>query len=504
MKFPRSLMIVLAALSLAAFLPSCASLKFAMMKDDQLLVAGIDAWNTDKKTAAQTYWNKMKDPALKAQWLGYFGQYDALEALFDVAAASAPGTPEANLLASWNNSIVALEAFPQDLSIPDTFKPRLVPVARLVVRVRLDAEKMASAKEFMTTASDYLGTLIEWSAELQEIADYDRIQATTVAYRALDKSLEKSTANLLVVARAKPDFDDKIAAFESAIVAFTKAETTLAAAAKTNGYREGSALATLGDKYRTKRASARIEMEKALRDRAYNFKERIGEEFARQPEGDPSTMTLEDTLRFYEQTQRNVEAMQAEVVAFAAKYPKVIDRDMLKDVEAQKVDLGTRIVLVTGDIKKAQADAKVRAEYESRGKPVFPLVIGLFNPQPGSKGTDQKSRPAKFKGTLAGDAVYWWGNVEIAKNTLNDLVISVNDSRQVKVFNDNTLSGKRIEEKKAKDLVNRQYKVGNSWPVINAGAQLSGGRFFFEVGKGKDAKYNGDVVVYSSFIVRMR
>ncbi len=431
---------------------------------------------------------------MKTQWLGYFAQYDTLEALFDVAAATAPGTPEANLLASWNNSIVALEAFPKDLSIPDTFKPRLVPVARQVVRGRLDAEKMASAKEFMTTASDYLGDLIEWSGELQEIADFDRIQATAVAYRALDKSLEKSTADLLLVARAKPDFDDKIAAYENAIAAFTKAENTMAAAAKSNGYREGSALSTLGDKYRTKRASARTEMEKALRDRAYNFKERIGEEFARQPDGDPSTMTLDDTLRFYEQTQRSLEAMQAEVVAFAAKYPKVIDRDMLKDVEAQKVDLGTRIVAVTADIKKAQADAKVRAEYESRGKPVFPLVIGLFNPQPGTKGTDQKSRPAKFKGTLSGETVSWWGNVEIAKNTLNDLVISVNDSRPVKVFN----------EKKGKDLVNRQYKVGNSWPVINAGTQLAGGRFFFELGKGKEAKYSGDVVVYSSFIVRMR
>jgi hypothetical protein len=345
---------------------------------------------------------------------------------------------------------------------------------------------------------------VEWSAELQAIQDYDRMLATAASFRALDKSLEKSSADVLASARGKEDFDDKIAGYEAAIAALTKAENTLAAQAKTNGYKEGSALATLSDKYRTRRAAARTEMERALRERATSFKERIGEEFARQPEGDPSTMTLEDTLKFYEDTTRNVAAMQAEVVAFAAKYPKVIDKDLLKDVEAQKQDLGTRIVQVTADIKKAQADAKVRAEYESRGKPVFPLIIGLFNPVPGTKGNDQKSRPAKFKGTLSGDAAYWWGNVEIPKDKLNDLVVTTTDNRPVRVFNDNTLSGKALEQKKLKDLVNKANKVGNSWPVMNAGSQLSGGRFFLEVGKGKEAKYTGDVVVYSSFIARMR
>jgi hypothetical protein len=94
--------------------------------------------------------------------------------------------------------------------------------------------------------------------------------------------------------------------------------------------------------------------------------------------------------------------------------------------------------------------------------------------------------------------------VDIPAGTLNDLVFTVNDNRPVRVFSDNTLSGKEIEKKKLKDLVNRQYKVGNSWPVINAGAQLGSGRYFFEIGKGKEAAYTGDVVVYSSFIVRMR
>ena len=61
-----------------------------------------------------------------------------------------------------------------------------------------------------------------------------------------------------------------------------------------------------------------------------------------------------------------------------------------------------------------------------------------------------------------------------------------------------------IEKNNMKDLVNRSYKVGNSWPVLNAGNTLPTNKYFFEVQKGKTPDYEGEVVVYSSFIVRMR
>ena len=508
---------------LTVLLASCETLKFSMMKDDQLITSGIDAWNTDRASAARAYWTAVRDPALKSQWLGRLDQYDALEKTFDAAAATAP-TPEQPLLAAWDSSIAALAAFPSELKLPATFKPRLIPVAKAIVAGRLEAEKNSEAKAFMKTASDYLGDLIEWSAELQAIQDYEKAIATAAAYRALDKSLEKTSADSLAAARAKPDFDDQIPAYEVAIAAYTKAETTLAAQAKTNGYKEGSALALLSDKYRKKRGEIRAEMEKKLRDRSYSFKERIGEEFARTPEGNQiETMSLDDVLKFNEGIKVNIEAMQAEVIAFAAKYPKVIDKDMLKDVDDQKRALEDRIAQIAVEIKRAQeeaiaqakiadanakiadAKAKAAAELASRGRPVLPLMIGLFNPQPGGMDPkDQKSRPGKFQGSTEADTAYWWGMVDISKGVLNDLVITVDDTRPVRVFSDNTNSGKKIEEKKLKDLVNRQYKVGNSWPVINAGAQLAEGRYFFELGKGKDNKYRGDVVVYSSFIVRMR
>jgi hypothetical protein len=197
--------------------------------------------------------------------------------------------------------------------------------------------------------------------------------------------------------------------------------------------------------------------------------------------------------------------MAKELTVFAAKYPKVIDRDMLKDIDDQKKALEDRIVIITAEVEKARHDAAVAAELASRGKVIMPVMIGLFNPVPGLKGNDAKSRPGKFKGSTSGDAsAWWWGMVDIPKGTMNDLVISVKDNRTVRVFPQNTKSGTLIDSLKLKDLVNRSYKVGNSWPVLNAGAQLPSGKYFFELQKGSAKDYSGDVTVYSSFIMRMR
>jgi hypothetical protein len=106
------------------------------------------------------------------------------------------------------------------------------------------------------------------------------------------------------------------------------------------------------------------------------------------------------------------------------------------------------------------------------------------------------------KGVRGND--YWWGMVSIPRGAMNDLVITVKDGRTVRVFTDNTKSGSLIEKNKMKDLVNRGYRVGNSWPVLNAGDQLTTDKYFFEVQKGKTPDYEGEVVVYSSFVVRMR
>ena len=134
----------------------------------------------------------------------------------------------------------------------------------------------------------------------------------------------------------------------------------------------------------------------------------------------------------------------------------------------------------------------------------MPVMIGLFNPEPGSAEEAKKSRPGVFRAAGVEGDEYWWGMVAIPRGTMNDLVITVSDSREVRVFGENTKSGRLIKRQNMKDLVNRGYRVGSSWPVLNAGAQLPTDKYFFEIQQGKTPAYEGEVVVYDSFVVRMR
>jgi len=487
-KSPTSTVIratVLLAL-VAAFLGSCASFKFNNMKDDELIAGGVKAWNTEKPESARPYWSHIRVEPAKSTWLSYIDQYATLDKAIDDAAAL-PASNEAALLAAWENVTKLYKSFPPELNLPPSMKTGLAPVAKAIVRQRINANKSDAARDFIKSSSDFLGNSVDYSLELKELD-----------YMVTERNQERSADGALSTARGKDDFNDQIKAYENAINAYAKVEDALAAQNQKQKFVDGSPLALAPDKVKKKRVDARVEMERKLRERAYSFKERIGEEFARTPDGNKlGSMGPEDILKFNEEIQANIESMSKELIDFSNKYPKVISKDMLKDVDDQKKALEARIAQVTLEVKHAK-------DIASRGKAVMPLLIGLFNPQPGTKGNDQKSRPGKYRGNLAGNADYWWGMVAIPANTMNDLVITVNDNRPVRVYAQNTLSGSLITPQKLKDLVNHSYKVGNSWPVLNAGAQLTSGNYYFELQKSKGAAYSGDVVIYSSFIMRMR
>jgi hypothetical protein len=128
----------------------------------------------------------------------------------------------------------------------------------------------------------------------------------------------------------------------------------------------------------------------------------------------------------------------------------------------------------------------------------MPVMIGIFNPEPDDP---QRSRPATFAGDVATDSDWWWGIAEIPKGLAQDLVVTMSDSRPVRIY----ATGPGIGGgKQASDLVNPLFKVGNSWPVLNAGARLENGIFHIEVGPGSSPAYTGEAVVYKSFMMRTR
>jgi len=454
--------------------------------DDRAIANGIAAWNKKEPAAAKAYWMDIRDKTVSAKWLAYIDAYDAgVSALADADAIKA--TDEPKLLAACKAALDKFLSLDPALALPTDTRQQGSAFSAARVSALLTAGKLTAARDLHASAVKAYGDGDELALAGKEI---DVVAAIVAREDSLGKQADK--------ARAADGFDAKVAAFDAAIAAYAAAEVEISADANQAGVAKSAAVAANSRRVKKARQDVAIEREAVIRERAYEYKDRIGEEFARTPEkGKSGTMTLEEMLAHHESIKVNIEKVYQELLAFAARYPDAIGPEILNDINDQKKDLEAKIAQVNAEIRTAK-------EIASRGKVVMPIMIGLFNPAPGSTAESKKSRPAEFSATKAKKDEYWWGMVSIPKKQMNDLVITLKDNRTVRVFSENTKSGKLIEKNNLKDLVNRGYKVGNSWPVLNAGNQLTSDKYFFEVQKGKTEEYEGEVVVYSSFIVRMR
>jgi hypothetical protein len=481
------LTIAAAAAAVAVLLlTSCATLQDKGVKltpDEKAIASGVAAWNDKAPAAAGPFWNTIKDEASRKTYTGYLAQFDAgTKSLADGAAAT---SDEARALASYEKARKAFSSLPETLELPEETLASGNTLAEGRMRALIAADRLTAARELGKGAVKTFGGTDAIAAMDAEIA---------VVLRSRDREADADAA--LTKARAAETFDGKIEGLDTVSAAYTRAETLLADDARKAGAAGAQSVTRDTSRIRKKRQDVAIEREKLLRDQAYALTERIGEEFARVPEN-TGKMTLEEVLAHQESVKANVAKAYEEMLRFAERYPKAVDPEMLAEVEDQKLVLDAKIAQVNAEIRTAK-------EIASRGKVVMPVIIGLFNPQPGSTAEAQKSRPAVFRFTGAKKSEFWWGMVSIPRGTMNDLVITVNDNRVVRVFTENTKSGTLIERQKMKDLISRASRIGNSWPVLNAGSQLMTDKYFFEIQPGKTGDYDGEVVVYSSFITRVR
>lgn len=467
-------------------LASCMSVRLSSMKDDELVKAGVKAWNTQKYEDARPYWEAIRDPALKAKYLGYFDAETEVENLEQKAIASKGGAA-ADEQKAYNSFVEKYSAFPKELSLPSDIKGNLKPVAVEIAQSKVKAVKFEEARSFIKDATALWGDDPAYDKLQKEMDAYGRIQAE-------ERSASRSYDN----AKSVQEFNAQIDAYESAIAAYQKVENDSAAEMKKLGSGSDSCLAVQASSLRKKRGAVRIERDRLVRERGDSFKDRIGEEFARVPDGNKlGNMSAEDILNYNKQIRANIEDQYKDIMAFSQRYPSIIDKDMIKDIDAQKASLDQRISQIDAEVRHAK-------DIASRGKALMPLMIGLFNPAPASKAEGQKSRPAELKGNMSGDADYWWGMVSIDRGQMNDLVITMKDGKEVQVYAENTLSGSQIKKKGLKNLVNRGSRIGNSWPVLNAGAVLPSGLYFIRVMSNGKPSYSGEVVVYKSFVSRVR
>jgi hypothetical protein len=224
-----------------------------------------------------------------------------------------------------------------------------------------------------------------------------------------------------------------------------------------------------------------------LKESLLSFPNKMGELFARSYS---SSAKLDDKalLAFAAETAAMISGGISDFEEKVAMHPELLDQATVDRFRASARGLSARFARIESAIKVVK----------NRGKPVMPIIIGIFNPEPDDP---QRSRPASFAGSSAAGPEWWWGIADIPKGVAQDLVVTMSDPRPVRIY----AAGLGADGKRpASDLVNPNFRVGNSWPVLNAGARLNDGVFHIEVGPGRGDDYNGVAVVYKSFMMRTR
>lgn len=456
---------------------------------DPAVGKGVNAWNSRGPASARAYWDEIKDSGKKKKYLNYITLYEAgvsaLESTDGIKASN-----DAKYIGACNTALNKFSAIDSVLTLPASTCSKGATITAVGIEKLLAAQKVSEGIKMYNTAVKVYGQNKAFATVSKEVEVCKQINAKRASLIAQADKAEQIES-----------FDAKIKAYDDILAKCPAEESAVATLAANSGVADKAAVSVNVRGFKTVRQDIAIKKEGAFRERIYEYKDSIGAEFARQPEGKGSgkngAFTLEEVLAHYKSVEKNIDAIYAELLDFAENHKQDVAQDVIDDVTAQKKDLNSKIAQVNREIANAK-------EVASRGKVVMPLMIGLFNPVPGTKGNDKKSRPAKFSATGAKGDEYWWGMVSIPKGQMNDLVITLKDNRTVRVFNQNTKSGKLIEKNNLQDLVSRSSRVGNSWPVLNAGEQLKGTNYYFEVQKGKTDSYSGEVVVYSSFVTRMR
>lgn len=403
-----------------------------------IVADGATSFSEGRIDQAQGSWSAIPDSVRRDRYLAFAQNYLAFEESVAAAEKTLPSSgPEAAAAA-------VREAGP--LPAPPEALPGLVP------------DPLGAAARLDRVGKDASIALVARATEAERAADADLAYART----GKDK--------------------DPAAIATKALEGFAEAGRLFYRAADWIPEAESDARRT------AEKADAAVALRRRLlRESLLAFPDRMGEVFARSPS--PSGhLGDKELLAFNAETSRIISSGLSDFDGIVAEYPDILDPDTLKRLRDSARGLAVRFSRIESTIKSVK----------DRGKPLIPIIIGIFNPQPGDP---QRSRPASFAGRLSSGSDWWWGIADIPKGLAQDLVITLSDSRPVRVY----AAGLGSSSKRpASDLVNPLFKVGNSWPVLNAGARLEDGVFHIEVGPARAEGYTGEAVVYKSFMTRTR
>ena len=410
--------------------------------DDEIIRAGALLFAEGKITEAEIAWSGIPDSAKRSLYVSFAEAYAGYDAAVSKIERTLPEAgPEAALAAiaklGESGESGRLPAAPQGIGTPDPRDTR----ARLA-RVGGEAGKALSGR----------------AAEREKAADVE---------------LESARSG-----KAK----------ESAVSAGKAAEGFAAAGKLFRDASEWMPEAASEALRVEAKAQSADELRNAIVKRSLlSFSERMGEVFARSPSS-AGKLGDKELLAFNAETAAMISSGLSNFELMVSEYPDLLDPSTIDRLRDSARGLSARFARIETVIKAVK----------DRGKPVMPIIIGIFNPEPDDP---QRSRPASFSGDSASGSEWWWGIADIPKGLAQDLVVTMSDPRPVRIYAAGLgSSGKRP----ASDLVNPLFRVGNSWPVLNAGARLDSGVFHIEVGPGRSEAYSGQAVIYKSFMMRTR
>lgn len=476
---------ILAAVALVAIGTTfTACLSTDVDSGDPAIAKGIDAWNRRGASTAKDYWDKIADEKVKQKYLNYITLYEKGVAALD-STDSIKASQESKLLSAVNTAVKNFSALDPALDLTQEVCDKGAAVTAPRIDKLLEQEKVSEARKLYKDAKSVYGTYPELEAAGKEV---DVVSNIIAKRSALKESVEK--------AKEIEDVDEKIDAFQKLSDSLSAKQKEVSDIASKSGVGSTNAVKVAVKNFNNVCQDAVAERKLAIREKAYEYKEQLGDVFVRETpttgSGKGGAVTNQDLLNHYTSVKNDMNVIYAKLLEFQKKYPEEIDNNVIKDINNQKATLESKIATVEKDIA-------VEKEIASRGKYIG--MIGLFNAESNDA---KKSKPAKFSGNTAKTEDYLWGYADIPAGEMNDLVITLKDNRSVHVYNQNTKSGKQIEKLKLQDLVSRQNKVGNSWPVMNAREALNGTKFFVQIEQGKTAEYSGEAVIYASFITRSR
>lgn len=481
-KIKLAILAVAALVALGSTFTSCASSD--VNTGDPAITKGIEAWNKKGASTAKDYWDKIVDEKTKQKYLNYITLYEKGVTALD-STDSIKASQESKLLSAVNTALNNFSKLDPALDLTQEVCDKGASVTAPRIDKLLEQEKIADAKKLLKTAKSVYGSYPELDTVGKEV---DTVNSIVTKRTALKESVEK--------AKEIEDVDNKISTFQSLADSVPSKQKEVSDIASKSGVGSTNAVKVSVKSFNNVCQDVLAERKLAIREKAYEYKERIGDVFSRETpttgSGKGGAVTNQDILNHYTSVKKDMNVVYSELLEFQKKYPEEIDANVIKDINNQKSTLESKIAVVEKEIAKEK-------EIASRGKYIG--MIGLFNSESGDA---KKSKPAKFSGNTAKTEDYLWGIADIPAGEMNDLVITLKDNRTIHVYNQNTKSGKQIEKLKLQDLISRQNKVGNSWPVMNAREALNGSIFYIQIEQGKAAEYSGEAVIYSSFITRSR